>query len=407
MTPIHARGVVSRRAPLARGHYLADQHDLGQRRKRRNAVRLARLLRKIVQRPSLISYSAADESGSGVVFEASHQSDDRESVNGDQGLGNNSESKSKESERDLRQNMASRGEHHLKRHATLYVQMELVSGGTLHQWIHERNMNYQEDKDNSLKLREAMRLFAQLVDAVLALHRKGIVHRDIKPSNVMLIDESAMCNEIGGGVGGAIMSDVECGTWTQLPNFTSDNWDGKWTPQTQCLACGNVFMEDAVYCRKCGTLRNQGQVSVRLCDFGLAKTMTSFSRSCSPEEVSDAEQDGESHTRGVGTPTYASPEQIHFGSCGPETDAFSLGVVLSELLCPVRTQMERAQLLTGLRAWPHPYLPECVHKRSPHLENLVMSLTKENPEDRYSLSNALLEASKAAAKSTLHSVPSR
>ena len=64
---------------------------------------------------------------------------------------------------------------------------------------------------------------------------------------------------------------------------------------------------------------------VKLLDFGIAKAVSgSSSRSDSTELTSDGAL--------VGTPRYMSPEQIRAEELGPETDIYSLGLVIYELL---------------------------------------------------------------------------
>ena len=60
-----------------------------------------------------------------------------------------------------------------------YLVMERLAGETLAQRL--RN-------DGPLSQRRAIKIIAEVLDAVLAAHRLGIVHRDLKPSNVMLIE---------------------------------------------------------------------------------------------------------------------------------------------------------------------------------------------------------------------------
>ncbi|CAK0837253.1 unnamed protein product [Prorocentrum cordatum] len=85
-------------------------------------------------------------------------------------------------------------------------------------------------------------------------------------------------------------------------------------------------------------------------------------------------------TRAVGTPAYASPEQLAGMAARPAGDVYSLGVVLAELLCPVQTQMERAKLIEGLRSSGQ--LPPSVHLASPVVERMVMDMTHPKPAAR-------------------------
>jgi len=67
-------------------------------------------------------------------------------------------------------------------------------------------------------------------------------------------------------------------------------------------------------------VKNDG--SVRLLDFGIAKQM----------ETSGAEAEQTRTVLRLLTPAYAAPEQIHGGRVGIQTDVYSLGVILYEML---------------------------------------------------------------------------
>lgn len=60
------------------------------------------------------------------------------------------------------------------------------------------------------------------------------------------------------------------------------------------------------------------------------------------------------HTGQVGTKLYMSPEQLSGNSYSHKVDIYSLGLILFELLCPFRTQMERVRTLTEVRALQFP-----------------------------------------------------
>ena len=57
-----------------------------------------------------------------------------------------------------------------------YIVMELVDGKPLNELIPRKGM----------RLTEALRVAAQVVDALAAAHAAGIVHRDLKPANIMV-----------------------------------------------------------------------------------------------------------------------------------------------------------------------------------------------------------------------------
>jgi serine/threonine-protein kinase len=63
-------------------------------------------------------------------------------------------------------------------HGRPCIVMELVTGGTLAQRLQDPPMGQEE----------AVRLISQVLDALDAAHRAGILHRDIKPANILLTE---------------------------------------------------------------------------------------------------------------------------------------------------------------------------------------------------------------------------
>jgi formylglycine-generating enzyme required for sulfatase activity/dienelactone hydrolase len=69
-----------------------------------------------------------------------------------------------------------------------YYVMPYVEGESLRQRL---------NRDGALPIDEAMRYLRDIVDALVAAHRQGVVHRDIKPENVMLSDRHALVMDFG------------------------------------------------------------------------------------------------------------------------------------------------------------------------------------------------------------------
>src|SRR5689334_14870781 len=57
-----------------------------------------------------------------------------------------------------------------------FVAMEHVPGGTLRQWMREREVPVPQIVD----------IATQIAEGLAELHAKGVIHRDLKPENVML-----------------------------------------------------------------------------------------------------------------------------------------------------------------------------------------------------------------------------
>ncbi|KAM6961432.1 LOW QUALITY PROTEIN: eukaryotic translation initiation factor 2-alpha kinase 3 [Aplochiton taeniatus] len=85
------------------------------------------------------------------------------------------------------------------------------------------------------------------------------------------------------------------------------------------------------------------------------------------------------HTGQVGTKLYMSPEQLSGNSYSHKVDIYSLGLILFELLCPFRTQMERVTTLTEVRG--HQF-PEAFSKKNVQELGMVQKMLSRCPGER-------------------------
>jgi serine/threonine protein kinase len=135
--------------------------------------------------------------------------------------------------------------------------------------------------------------------------------------------------------------------------------------------------------------------SIRLGDFGLAKAV-------GDETSPEAPQTGSKHHAGSrqcsGTPSYASPEQRAGAPLGVATDVYSLGLVLVELICPVQTQMERAEVLERLRE--NREVPSTTAASCQKLAQLAVWMTEPEPSKRPMASEILSFIHQAQKPST-------
>ncbi|NXS34093.1 E2AK1 kinase, partial [Pomatostomus ruficeps] len=116
---------------------------------------------------------------------------------------------------------------------------------------------------------------------------------------------------------------------------------------------------------------------VKIGDFGLA---------CKDLLLDDADQwlqteriNGLTHTSGVGTCLYASPEQLQGSHYDFKSDMYSMGVILLELFQPFGTEMERTEVLTHLRTGQ---IPHTFCKKWPTQAKYVKLLTSQRAAER-------------------------
>jgi len=97
---------------------------------------------------------------------------------------------------------------------TPFIAMEWLEGATLEEMLRARG---------KLPLGEAARLAVELLDALAAAHRKGVVHRDVKPSNLMLLEEGRLkVTDFGiARLEGSDLAKTQAGVVLATPRFAS------------------------------------------------------------------------------------------------------------------------------------------------------------------------------------------
>ncbi|XP_052817103.1 eukaryotic translation initiation factor 2-alpha kinase 1-like [Mya arenaria] len=211
----------------------------------------------------------------------------------------------------------------LKRSVTLYIQMELCSL-TLKDWMTERN----DRPCDMIKYTDKnMKIFRQILKAVEYMHSQGVMHRDLKPRNIFLM-ENESCVKVGDF--GLATEDIDVCSPDQGQSF--QDWEA---------------------------------MSTRL-----VRTASMLS----------------DHTSGVGTSTYAAPEQLQSSVYNTKCDIYSLGVILFELFQKYDTEMERHISLCGLRKG---IIPAIINQNWPVQTKYIKLATCENPEIRPSAKEML------------------
>lgn len=184
----------------------------------------------------------------------------------------------------------------------------------------EKLFNWNPDKQElNLNLVEIDFIFKGIVKGLHYIHENGMIHRDLKPMNIFFHhDLTPKIGDFG------LVSEIKC-------------------------SCGY----------NCGPTKSEDG----------SKNSIEFS----PLE-------SYSHTKGVGTVTYASPEQLLQKDYTQKSDIYSLGIICFELFYPVATQMERTRVLTDLKQ-RHKF-PESFLKKWPKEAAFIWSCIARDSEVR-------------------------
>jgi len=181
----------------------------------------------------------------------------------------------------------------------------------------------QKEVGESLKI-----FFSHVCRAIQFIHDKEkIIHRDLKPTNIFISEDSNV--KVG-----------DFGLATELFNL-------KYKKLSMCE------------------------------DFSSTSELTFSRKNSIVSSNSDASYNSflSYHTKNIGTPQYASPEQLSDNFYDQKSDIYSLGLVLLELVYPLKTGMEKVQIFKELKE--NGKLPEIFVQKYQNLSTLILDMTSK------------------------------
>ncbi|MDE3246059.1 MAG: serine/threonine protein kinase, partial [Acidobacteriota bacterium] len=131
-------------------------------------------------------------------------------------------------------------------------------------------------------------------------------------------------------------------------------------------------------------LRDEEGAHAKIMDFGVAKTAHS-----------DLTQSGQI----MGTLAYMAPEYLRTGKASPQSDQFSVGVLLYEALAGVKPfpgETTGAVVYSIIHDLPRPLDPECLQGVSPAVRTLVERALSKEPGERFAATGDLAKALRSA-----------
>lgn len=181
-------------------------------------------------------------------------------------------------------------------------------------------------------------IFKGIVKGLNYIHENGMIHRDLKPLNIFFHhDLSPKIGDFG------LVSEIKC-------------------------SCG-------YNCSIVEKIRIDDLVEAEADEEGNCRSGATTPLGSCP------------HTKGVGTITYASPEQLSQEEYSQKSDIYSLGIICFELFYPVATQMERTRVLSDLKH--HHKFPESFLKQWPKEAAFIWSCIARDSDLRPSADEIL------------------
>ena len=204
-------------------------------------------------------------------------------------------------------------------------------------------LDYFRAREGNIDIPLSLKIFGHIARGVAHVHSNGLIHRDLKPSNCFMDD-----------------SDI-----VKIGDF--------------------------------GLSRESGAQNEDVDEFEITTTMAN-----TPGLGHD-----EDNTVGVGTSSYASPEQMSGSDYDSSSDVYSLGILLFELCYPMNTGMERIKVFEGIRRRTI-YIPSKWHQNVanhfPSIHTLLITMLSHDPKTRPTAAEVTTHIESLLSEYTVHSL---
>ena len=228
----------------------------------------------------------------------------------------------------------------------LFIQMQLCHPATLGDWIRKRNAQCDDPKkDRHERVQTAANIFGQIVGGLDHIHKKGIVHRDLKPANLFRSLEEDGVFLIGDF---GLSKLIHSATHHSKSKHHSSSSQSATSPHAKATSQALVIQPPSTL------------------------AVTSWQ---------------DPLTAGVGTASYAAPEQVTTQTYGMRADIFSLGLILLEMFCCFTTEHERMQTFSDCRHRRD--IPSWISHDYPTAAKAILDCTDPNPSNRPSAEDLL------------------